>query len=269
MEENKEDNESVPTPSPFRETVVGEILNVEDEIDQDSALRHFLDIPKDDRSHEDFDSMIKLVRVLIKKNRFAEKELWMSHQRIFGFAQANAGLIDMNKRLAKKLISDDDGEGRNLTRVMTDYSKALVSKVTTVKLNGQKYSMMRAHFNHLCDWYCHGGMLHFDEGNEYYGPAETGRAIHKYGFGEIVLCTYVKEDKTTATEEVVLCNEEKYIADVLTAAELRRTGESQRYFTMPRFVWMKDIQPLNPRRYIMETNEMQKVMMELMGFGDE
>ena len=91
MEENKEDNESVPTPSPFRETVVGEILNVEDEIDQDSALRHFLDIPKDDRSHEDFDSMIKLVRVLIKKNRFAEKELWMSHQRIFGFAQANAG----------------------------------------------------------------------------------------------------------------------------------------------------------------------------------
>ena len=264
--ENKGKKGKTVPESPFREYSVDATYNVtEEDHYHPDAIDHFRRIPKEQRSHEDYDELLKILKVLEHGTKFKDQELWMSHKRIFGFTEANANLIALNRRLARILINDAEGHNENMMRVITDYRRAILGKVVDVSLNGNSFTFTRAHMVHLCEWYTMGGMFIFKRGEKFMGAGDDYEGTHKYQFGEIVERTYFSRDKKKCKEEVIVFAENKYIADVVTASEIRRVGQSQKDgFTIPRFVSTIDLKAHSPRKFLLPYNKMVELVHELM-----
>ena len=113
-----------------------------------------------------------------------------------------------------------------------------------------------------------GGMFTFSKGEEFMNREAEDNGIHKYSFGEIVLRTYYTKDKQKKTEEVILLHESEFIVDVIGSTELRRVTESQKDgFTMPSFAWHCNVKPLSPRRFLLEKDDMSRLIENVVGFN--
>ena len=269
MASNNDDEDEVPK-SVFREVSTDSRYRIDDtQAYRPEAIAHYSSLPKNQRSHEDFDDLLKIIKIMNHNSKFQEKELWMAHKRISGYKQANAGHISLNKSLARQLINDSDGQNENLTKVMKRYKRAILSKVVSVKLNEKMYTITYAHMMHIFEWYSTGGMFQFTRGNDYMGVGEDAQGCHQYTFGEVVQRTFFDREGNKHKDEVILFDETSYIVDVVSADEIRRAGTSQKDgFTMPSFVWKEDIEPLSPRRYLLDEEKMTNLMHKMMGWDD-
>lgn len=269
MSERSNDSTNEKPRSVFREVAINGAPSIDDpRMFSLSMLRYFRKMPKEDRSQDDFDALLNMLEVIRHKQKFEENELWMAHNRIFMYKEANANLLSLNRKLVSQLISDADGHSANLNRVLKSFSEAVVSKVVDVELNKEMYTFTKAHLNHICEWYTMGGMFTFSKGEEFMNREAEDNGIHKYSFGEIVLRTYYTKDKQKKTEEVILLQESKFIVDVIGSTELRRVTESQKDgFTMPSFAWHRDIKPSSPRRFLLGEDDMSRLIENVVGFN--
>ena len=186
------------------------------------------------------------------------------------YKQANANLLALNKKLALQLITNAEGHSENLQRVLKSFNSAQVAKVVDVTLNNETYTFTKAHFEHILQWYTMGGMVVFKSGDAFTNCDDGNDGQHKYTFGEIVERTYYDKSGTKKNEEVILFQESKFIADVVGATELRRvTGTQNDGFTMPCFVWHRDIKRLSPRRFLLDESPMAALIDKVIGFNFE
>ena len=72
--------------------------------------------------------------------------------------------------------------------------------------------------------------------------------------------TYKEENDTIGTEDVIVFRESPHILDVVTQRELERSSKDEDAVCKPRFVWTCHVKALSPKRYLMNKENMVKLI---------
>ena len=248
------DDDKCTKKSTFLDASVDKVFkNCDDE--ECDLIDHFGTLPKEQRSHEDFDSLVELVRVIWHNKLWLEHELELKTVMYEQSVNANLELKNLCNRVGNLLVRQDGNKIR-LNKVVEDIRKEFYFHVVDVCLNGHIYTVNRKHMRHLLQWYAYDPSIYFVVGDTYVHTSEDVEYRHKFGLGEIVEWTCTDGKGEVTTQEVILFRECPYIIDVVTAKELQRCDPEEDIVCKPRFVYSKDVKPCSPRRYLMEKKDM-------------
>ena len=179
---------------------------------------------------------------------------------------ANAEFVSMLDAVAKELAMETKtwDKVKSIKKEFTeDYDKI----IRNVTLNDETFGMTRGHFRQYMLWYCHGTSYYFAAGDPQQLDNEGLRMKeHDYTFGEIVKRTFKNKDGEIKQDEVILFQEEEFICDVLTMDDLRHATKID-VFARPTFVWIKDIESFEPKKYFMEREQLLEIISHLYGTG--
>lgn len=237
----------------FLERAVSDVFGSEDNYDCD-LITHFGNMPKEARSHEDFECMIDLIREIWHNKLWLEHELELKKLMYKQTTETNLELSHLCKRVGKLLV-DQDGCRTRLDKVIADVRREFHEHVIDVVLNGDTYTISRGHMRQLLQWYAYDPTIYFCKGEKYIHNDPDEEHEHNFSLGEIVLRKYKDVHGNILTEEVILFRECPHIIDVVTKDELERSTNESDAVCTPRFVWSRHVTSLSPKRYLMTKEE--------------
>ena len=256
-------NRSRTTNPPF----LAEAFNQEEQTLEDfnnkDVLDYYRDMPVERHSHEDFEYLVDLTRMLWHNKMYLEQEVRLRDKRIQELHDLNDGLNTLSARLGQR-IADENQAREALLRVTASYRSEYTDRISSITLDNRTYRVTASQIRQLFQWYCPHESIYFRAGDTYAGEGEGGPGIHSYTLFEIVQRRFLKKNGTTSCDEVLLMYERCHICDVVTMREFRRAGCMDKHMK-PKFVWFCDIQPLNPRRYFMSQETIVSTVNELFG----
>ena len=225
------------------------------------CLDYYRDLPVERRSHEDFEDLVDLTRMLWHNKMFLEQEVRLCDKRITFLENLNDGLNTLSSRLGQRIVDENQAK-EALTRVTASYKSEYVDEIATITLDNRSYGVTASQIRQLFQWYVPHITVFFQNGDTYEGEGEGGPGTHTFSLFEIVQRRFKKKDGTTVYDEVLLMYERRHICDVVTMKEFRRAGCMDKHMK-PKFVWFHDLQPLNPRRYFMTRQSIEDKCNEL------
>ena len=253
-------NSSTTNP-PFHEESLNQEEQTLEDFNNKDVLDYYRDMAKEDRSHEDFEDLIDLSRMLWHNKMYLEQQVLLRDKRIKYLNDVCDGLNTLSQRLGQR-IADENQAKEALLRVTADYRSEYSDTISSITLDNRSYGVTASQIRQLFIWYCPHTSIFFTEGDTYDGVGEGGPGTHTYTLFEIVQRRYMKKDGTTACNEVLLLYKRRHICNVVTMREFRRAGCMDKHMK-PKFVWYRDIQPLNPRRYFMTKEAIEAKVNEL------
>ena len=232
------------------------------------CIRHYRDMPIEDRSHEAWEDMVDLIQMLWHNKQYQDHELYLRQKQIDMQQECNVGLLQLSSRLARALVVEDGNKDR-LNEIKADYANQFLSVVKNITLNNNTFSMTRMHMHQIFTWYDNPNSIYFRTDDTYTGEGEGGPGVHQFNFMEIVRRKYTTKRGTTKYDEVLLVQERKFLCDVVTMVEIRRCTKNLEddTYVKPKFVWINDIESFNPRRYFMNENEVTTLHADLFSIG--
>ena len=238
----------------FIEKSIDNVFTCGDNDDCD-LIEHFDNMPKEDRSHQDFECLVELVREIWHNKCWLEHELELKTLMYRQSVDANLELKNMCNRVGNLLVNQDGNKIR-LEKVVEDVREEFYHHVVNISLDGKTYTVNRKHMRQLLQWYAYDPSIYFSEGETYTHTLEDVEYVHKFGLGEVLIWTCNDGNGNVFTQEVILFRECPHIVDVITAKELERSDSEEDIVCKPRFVWSQSVQACSPRRYLMNKKDM-------------
>ena len=242
----------------FKEVAIDNIISNGTNDDCD-LIDHFTNMPKENRSHEDFECLLDLLRAVWHNKLWLEHELELKNLMYNQSTDANLELKNLCNRIGKQLV-DQDGTKIRLNKVVEDVRNEFYSHVVDVALNGNVFTVTRKHMRQLLQWYAYDPSIYFSAGDTYLHTLENEQYVHKFGLGEIVVLNCKDSKGNVIKQEVILFRECPHIVDVVTSKELQRCDAENDVVCKPRFAWSQDIEPCTPRKYLMSKSDMINVI---------
>ena len=246
---------------PFKE--VEKERDVEGEAVADlDLLEYYSRLNKEDRSHEQFEELVDMVRLLWHHKNYLEREIHYLRRDRVEAEEANGTMLTIMKHLCDGYVRDGNGGRKRVNELATEFNKDYSTIVTDIVLNDEKMSMTRRHFRQIMHWYCHNPSMFFEAGDELTYSNGSGVRPYKFTLGEIVSRRYKSDSGEWDFEEVIVFGEKGYIVDILTMAELRR-ADSRSAFLRTKFVWLDDVESFNPKRFFMSKERLFELYNEM------
>ena len=212
----------------------------------------------DELTQADYKALLSMVHILWHSIKHLEQQIDYTRQEKTMAVQANGELISLMTGFVKQIRKET--KSMDLVRkIQEEYNGDFKNVVADVTLNGETFSMTRCHFRQLMLWYCNSPKRFFSSGDIRECADDNDRPVFKFTLGEIVKRRSKGEDSEYKYDEVIIFEEREFLCDVITMTELRRAG-TRSDFTETKFVWIKDLVSLDPKRYFLDKDSIESLI---------
>lgn len=221
------------------------------DMDED-IFDHYSKIPKEKRSHEDYESLLCLVIQLWHHKLFLENNRISLLNQNRNLSDANQDLYSLTQRFGRKMVHDDGTREHldDLRKLCFDERNIVL---TQIELNFDVFPLTIFQLRQLMSWYVTYRKIWFKEGEDMMDDYSGTNDKHQFCFGEIVyLLLKGSGDGITKMEEVMVVCEAKFIIDVVRMTEFSENASNNNPFMRPMHVWRKHIQKFSTPRYVYE-----------------